>query len=161
MIDTHRPAESSIEAPQSALAELQHRGLVRHIGLSNVTARQVAEGRRICEIVCVQNHYNLAHRVDDALIDAWRATISPMSRSFRGGFTPLQSATLSDVARHLGATPMQAALAWLLRRSSNILLIPGTSSLAHVRENLVANELTRPGEALAALDSIAAGSGSI
>jgi aryl-alcohol dehydrogenase-like predicted oxidoreductase len=157
MLGHHAPAEGSIEAPLTALAELQRKGLVRHIGLSHVTSAQVAEGRRICEIVCVQNHYNLAHRTDDALIDDLaRDGIAYTPYFPLGGFTPLQSSTLSDVAARLGATPMQVALAWLLRRSPNILVIPGTSSVAHLRENLDAAGLHLTEEALAALDGIAA-----
>jgi aryl-alcohol dehydrogenase-like predicted oxidoreductase len=126
--------------------------LVRHIGLSNVTRAQIAEGRRICEIACVQNYYNLAHRDDDALIDDLAGQGIPYVPFFPlGGFTPLQSTTLSTVAARLGATPMQVALAWLLGRSPNILLIPGTSSVAHLRENLAAPGLTLPKEELAAL----------
>ncbi|HEX8757738.1 MAG TPA: aldo/keto reductase family oxidoreductase [Steroidobacteraceae bacterium] len=156
----HGPAEGSIEAPLSALAELQRKGLVRHIGLSNVTPAQIAEGRRICEVVCVQNHYNLAQRADDALIDDLaRDGIAYVPFFPLGGFTPLQSSTLTDVARGLGATTMQVALAWLLRRSPNILLIPGTSSLEHLRENLAAAGLSLPDGALAALDGIAAQAG--
>jgi len=157
MFSMHGPAEGSIEAPLTVLVELQRRGLVRHIGLSNVTPAQIAEGRGICEIVCVQNHYNLAHRADDALIDDLaRSGIAYVPYFPLGGFTPLQSSTLSEVAQRLGATPMQVALAWLLRRAPNILLIPGTSSVAHLRENLSATELDLPDEALAGLDSIAA-----
>lgn len=157
MFSAYGPAEGSLEEPLTALAQLQQQGLVRHIGLSNVTPAQVAEGRRIARIVCVQNHYNLAHRADDALIDALaRDGIAYVPFFPLGGFNPLQSATLSDVAQRLGVTPMQAALAWLLRRSPNILLIPGTSSLAHLRENLSAAELDLPAEAIAALDGIAA-----
>ena len=160
MIDAHGPAEGSIEAPLAALAELQHRGLVRHIGLSNVTAAQVAEGRSICDIVCVQNHYNLAHRADDRLIDdLTRDGIAYVPFFPLGGFAPLQSTALSEVAESRGATPMQVALAWLLRRSPNILLIPGTSSLAHLRENLAAGELPLPSDALAALDRVTASAG--
>ena len=155
MFDAHHPAEGSIEAPLSVLAELQRQGLVRHIGLSNVTAAQIAEGRRICEIVCVQNNYNLAHRDDDALIDELaRDGIAYVPFFPLGGFTPLQSATLTDVAARLGASPMQVALAWLLRRSPNVLLIPGTSSIAHLRENLAAGELELPEEAIRELDGI-------
>jgi len=151
----HGPAEGSIEAPLGAVAELQRKGLVRHIGLSNVTRAQIEEGRRICEIVCVQNHYNLAHRVDDVLIDELARDGTAYVPFFPlGGFTPLQSSILSEVAQRLGATPMQVALAWLLRRSPNILLIPGTSSRAHLRENLAAAELDLPPDALAALDGI-------
>jgi aryl-alcohol dehydrogenase-like predicted oxidoreductase len=155
MIDPHGPAEGSIEAPLTVLAELQRRGLVRHIGLSNVTARQVAEGRGIAPIVCVQNQYNLAHRGDDALIDELsQAGIAYVPFFPLGGFSPLQSTALSDVARSLGATPMQVALAWLLQRSPNILLIPGTSSVAHLRENLQAGDLKLPAESVHALDKI-------
>ena len=147
--------EASMEAPLTALADLQRQGLVRHIGLSNVTPAQIAEGRRICEIVCVQNHYNVAHRHDDALIDNLAGDRIAYVPFFPlGGFTPLQSSTLSGVAQGLGATPMQVALAWLLRRAPNILLIPGTSSLAHLRENLAAAELDLPDEAIERLDDI-------
>jgi len=156
MFDTHGPAEGSIEAPLAALAELQQRGLVRHVGLSNVTPAQIAEGRRICEIVCVQNHYNLAHRDDDALIDALaRDGIAYVPFFPLGGFTPLQSSTLSALAARVGATPMQVALAWLLRRAPNLLLIPGTSSLAHLRENVAAASLDLPADACAELDALA------
>jgi pyridoxine 4-dehydrogenase len=157
MFDPHGPAEGSIETPLATLAELQRQGLVRHIGLSNVTPAQVAEGRRIAEIACVQNHYNLAHRVDDALIDDLaRDNIAYVPFFPLGGFSPLQSSTLSDIAQRLGATPMQVALAWLLRRAPNILLIPGTSSVAHLRENLAAAELDLPDEAAAPLDGMTA-----
>jgi pyridoxine 4-dehydrogenase len=157
MHGTEEPAEGSIEAPLTVLAELQQQGLIRHIGLSNVTAAQLAEGRRICDIVCVQNMYNVAHRADDALIDTLAGDGIPYVPFFPlGGFTPLQSSTLSDVAKRLDLTPMQVALAWLLRRAANVLLIPGTSSVAHLRENLAAAELTLPQEALMALDGIAA-----
>ncbi|WP_412025229.1 aldo/keto reductase family oxidoreductase [Burkholderia cepacia] len=156
MFDRHGPAEGSIEAPLSVLAELQRRGLVRHIGLSNVTAAQVAQGRQICDIVCVQNHYNIAHRGDDALIDALaRDGIAYVPYFPLGGFSPLQSSTLSAVAARVGATPMQVALAWLLRRAPNVLLIPGTSSITHLRENLAAADLDLPEDALAELDRIA------
>ncbi len=156
MFDTHGPAEGSIEEPLTALAALQRQGLVRHIGLSNVTRTQVAEGRRICPIVCVQNQYNLVHRADDALIDALAADgIAYVPFFPLGGFTPLQSSALSDVARQLQATPMQVALAWLLRRAPNILLIPGTSSVAHLHENLAAAALDLPDEAMAALEKVA------
>ena len=144
-----------MEAPLRVLADLQRQGLVRHIGLSNVTAAQIGDGRRICEIVCVQNHYNVAHRTDDALIDSLAGDRIAYVPFFPlGGFTPLQSSTLSGVAQGLGATPMQVALAWLLRRAPNILLIPGTSSLAHLRENLAAAELDLPDEALKRLDGV-------
>ena len=147
--------EASMEPPLTVLADLQRQGLVRHIGLSNVTPAQIAEGRRICEIVCVQNHYNVAHRNDDALIDSLAGDRIAYVPFFPlGGFTPLQSSTLSDVAQGLGATPMQVALAWLLRRAPNVLLIPGTSSLAHLRENLAAAELDLLDEALKRLDRI-------
>lgn len=158
MISPHGPAEGSIEAPLTALAELQQQGLVRHIGLSNVTPTQIAEGRRICDIVCVQNHYNLAHREDDALIDDLaRANIAYVPYFPLGGFTPLQSATLSEVAARLNATPMQVALAWLLQRSPNILLIPGTSSIAHLQENLAADQLALSEEGIRKLDKMAGG----
>lgn len=156
MFDTHGPAEGSIEAPLSALAELQRQGLVRHIGLSNVTAAQIAEGRRICDIVCVQNHYNLAHRDDDDLVDALAGDgIAYVPYFPLGGFNPLQSSTLDAVAARLGATPMQTALAWLLQRAPNILLIPGTSSVAHLRENLAAGGLVLPEDAVRELDGVA------
>ena len=157
MFDVHGPAEGSIEAPLTVLADLQRRGLIRRIGLSNATRRQVAEGRRITEIVCVQNQYNLAHRADDALIDELAEAGTAYVPFFPlGGFGPLQSSVLSEVAARLGATPMQVALAWLLRRAPNIVLIPGTSSLGHLRENLAAAELTLPADAMAALDGIGA-----
>ncbi|GGA77509.1 oxidoreductase [Brucella endophytica] len=156
MFDAHGPAEGSIEAPLTVLADLQRQGLVRHIGLSNVTPTQLAEGRRICEIVCVQNMYNLAHRGDDAFIDDLaRDGIAYVPFFPLGGFSPLQSSTLSDVAARLGATPMQVALAWLLRRAPNILLIPGTSSVAHLRENLAAAELDLDADVLAELEGVA------
>jgi pyridoxine 4-dehydrogenase len=155
MFSIHGPAEGSIEAPVTVLAELQQKGLVRHVGLSNVTAAQIAEARRIVPIVCVQNQYNLAHRADDALIDDLAGDgIAYVPFFPLGGFAPLQSATLSDVAASLGATPMQVALAWLLQRSPNILVIPGTSSPDHLRENLQASTLQIPAEALANLNSI-------
>ena len=157
MFDTHGPAEGSIEAPLTALAELQRQGLVRHIGLSNVTPAQVAQGRAICRIACVQNHYNLVHRQDDALIDQLARDGIPYVPFFPlGGFSPLQSSALSGVAERLGATPMQVALAWLLRRSPNILLIPGTLSVGHLRENLAAGALDLPPDAMVALDGVAA-----
>ncbi len=156
MFDMHGPAEGSIEAWLTVLADLQRQGLVRHIGLSNATATQIAEGRRISKIVCVQNQYNLAHRGDDALIDALARDGIPYVPFFPlGGFSPLQSSILSDVATRLDATPMQVALAWLLRRAPNILLIPGTSSLAHLRENLAAAKLDLPKDTMTALDGIA------
>jgi aryl-alcohol dehydrogenase-like predicted oxidoreductase len=153
----HAPAEGSLEAPLTVLAELQRQGLVRHIGLSNVTATQVADGRRICAIACVQNLYNVAHREDDALIDELARLGTPYVPFFPlGGFTPLQSTALSDVARAIGATPMQVALAWLLQRAPNILLIPGTSSVAHLRENLAASGLALSRESVETLGRIAA-----
>jgi pyridoxine 4-dehydrogenase len=156
MFDAHGPAEGSIEAPFAALAELQRQGLVRHIGLSNVTPKQVAEGRAIADIVCVQNQYNLAHRDDDALIDELAAVgIAYVPFFPLGGFTPLQSTALSDVAKGLGATPMQVALAWLLQRAPNILLIPGTSSVEHLRENLAMANLELPSDTVTVLDQIA------
>src|SRR5579862_8012429 len=156
MFSIHGPAEGSIEAPLSVLAELQREGLVRHIGLSNVTPAQVAEARRMVSIVCVQNSYNVAQRTDDALIDALAgAGIAYVPFFPLGGFNPLQSSILSEVAQGLGGTPMQVALAWLLRRAPNILLIPGTSSVAHLRENLAAAELQVPNDAMTALDGVA------
>ena len=151
----HGPAEGPIEAPLTVLADLQRQGLVRHIGLSNVTPKQVADARAIAPIVCVQNHYNIAHRDDDVLIDdPATAGIAYVPFFPLGGFTPLQSTALSDVAKRLDATPMQVALAWLLKRAPNILLIPGTSSLGHLRENLAAAELELPADAVARLDAI-------
>jgi aryl-alcohol dehydrogenase-like predicted oxidoreductase len=155
MFGIHGPAEGSIEPTLAVLAELQRQGLVRHVGLSNVTAAQVAEGRRLCEIVCVQNHYNVARRADDALIDDLaKDGIAYVPFFPLGGFTPLQSSTLYEAAAALETTPMAVALAWLLERSPNILLIPGTSSLAHLRENLSAAELELPGEILEKLNGI-------
>jgi pyridoxine 4-dehydrogenase len=149
------PAEGSIEAPLNALAELRRRGLVRHIGLSNVTASQVAEGRRLTEIVCVQNHYNLTHRLDDPLIDDLAADAIAYVPFFPlGGFTPLRSSALDAVAARLGATPKQVALAWLLRRSPNMLLIPGTSSDAHLKENLASASLVLSAEDMATLNRV-------
>ncbi len=155
MFDVHDPAEGSIEAPLTVLAELQRQGLVRHVGLSNATSRQVAEGRGITEIVCVQNQYNLAYRGDDPLIEELAdAGVAYVPFFPLGGFTPLQSTALSDVAGKLDATPMQVALAWLLRRAPNILLIPGTSSVGHLRENLAAADLELPHDAMAVLERI-------
>ena len=149
------PTEGSIAEPLKALARLQRDGRVRHIGLSNVTAAQVAEGRAITDIVCVQNLYNLAHRRDDAMIDALAADgIAYVPFFPLGGFSPLQSDALSGVAAELGASPLQVALAWLLQRAPNILLIPGTSSVAHLRENIAAASLDLPEEARAKLDAI-------
>jgi pyridoxine 4-dehydrogenase len=156
MFDVHGPAEGSLEAQLSVLAELRERGLIRHIGLSNVTMTQVEEARRIVPVACVQNMYNLAHRNDDAMIDALAADGIPFVPFFPlGGFSPLQSGTLSAVAERLGKSPLQVAIAWLLQRAPNILLIPGTSSVAHLRENLAAAEITLPDEEMAALDRIA------
>jgi len=156
MIDPMQPAEGSIEAPLTALAELQRKGLVRRIGLSNVTPAQVAEGRRICDIVCVQNHYNLVHRIDDALIDELgRDHIAYVPFFPLGGFSPLQSATLSDVAARLGTSPNQVALAWLLHRAPNVLLIPGTASISHLKENLAAETLLLPDDLVVELDGMA------
>jgi pyridoxine 4-dehydrogenase len=155
MLGTHGPVEGSLEAPLTVLAELQRQGLIRHIGLSNVTPTQIADGRRICEIVCVQNAYNLAHRADDALIDGLaRDGIAYVPFFPLGGFTPLQSTAVSDVAAGLRVTPMQVALAWLLQRAPNVLLIPGTSSVAHLRENLAAADLVLPVEAVSVLNQI-------
>jgi aryl-alcohol dehydrogenase-like predicted oxidoreductase len=152
----HGPAEGSIAKEVTVLADLKRKGLIHHIGLSNVTAAQVAEAQAITEIVCVQNNYNLVNRNDDALIDDLaRRGIAYVPFFPLGGFTPLQSSTLSAVASRLGATPMQVALAWLLHRSPNILLIPGTSSVAHLRENLAAAQLTLSPETLTGLDEIA------
>ena len=157
---TQDTAEGSIEAPLTVLAELQQQGLIRHIGLSHVTPTQVAQGRSICNIVCVQNHYNLAHRKDDELIDDLaRDGIAYVPYFPLGGFSPLQSSALSQVAERLAASPMQVALSWLLQRSPNILLIPGTSSAAHLRENLAAVELVLPEEAIEQLDKIAGAGG--
>ncbi|EJC72065.1 putative oxidoreductase, aryl-alcohol dehydrogenase like protein [Rhizobium leguminosarum bv. trifolii WSM2012] len=154
--DLHGPAEGSIEAPLTVLADLQRQGLVRHVGLSNATSKQIVEGRGITEIVCVQNQYNLVHRADDRLIDDLIREGTAYVPFFPlGGFTPLQSSTLSDLAARLTATPMQVALAWLLRRAPNILLIPGTSSLSHLRENLAAAELVLPDDAVEKLNSMA------
>ena len=158
----HGPEEGSIAEQVTVLADLRRQGLIRHIGLSNVTATQVAEAQAITGIVCVQNNYNLAHRHDDALIDdlAQRG-VAYVPFFPLGGFTPLQSSTLSKVAGRLGATPMQVALAWLLHRSPNILLIPGTSSVAHLRENLAAGQLALSPETLAELDGIAGESAAV
>jgi aryl-alcohol dehydrogenase-like predicted oxidoreductase len=152
----HGVSEGSIAEQVTVLAECRRQGLIRHIGLSNATAAQVAEAQAITEIVCVQNNYNLAHRDDDALIDDLAGQgIAYVPFFPLGGFNPLQSSTLSAVADRLGVTPMQVALAWLLHRSPNILLIPGTSSLPHLRENLAAGELTLSPQSLAELDGIA------
>ena len=157
MFDAHGPAEGSIEPQVTVLASLQRQGLIRHIGLSNVTPAQIAEARRICDIVCVQNQYNIAHCDDDALIDDLARDGIPYVPFFPlGGFSPLQSTILSGVARRLGATPMQVALAWLLKRAPNILLIPGTSTLAHLRENLAAAGLDLPDDVTRDLEGITA-----
>lgn len=162
MGDVHAPSEGSIEKQITALAELQQRGLIRHIGLSNATPAQVAEAQRIAKIVCVQNHYNLVHRTDDALIDQLADKgIAYVPFFPLGGFTPIQSSALTEIAQTIGATPMQVALAWLLQRAPNILLIPGTSSVAHLRENLAAASLTLSGEILAKLDAIGRGDGQV
>ena len=153
----HGPSEGSITPQVTVLADLQHKGLINYIGLSNATAAQLKEAQTITDIVCVQNNYNLVHRQDDALIDDLaRQRIAYVPFFPLGGFTPLQSSTLSGVAEQLGATPMQVALAWLLHQSPNILLIPGTSSLTHLRENLAAGELVLPPEIFLQLDGVAA-----
>jgi len=152
------PTDGSIEAPLTVLAELKQQGLIRHLGVSNINANQLAEAASITEIVCVQNLYNLAHRDDDGFVaDLARRGIAYVPFFPLGGFTPLQSSELDTAAATLGATPMQVALAWLLQRSPNILLIPGTSSLGHLRENLSAATLELPAEMLAELDSIGRG----
>ena len=160
MLDVHGPAEGSLEAPLTVLAELKEQGLIRHIGLSNVTMQQVQDARRIAPIACVQNMYNLAHRNDDAMIDMLGRDGIPYVPFFPlGGFSPLQSDALSTVAANLEATPMQVAIAWLLRRSPNILLIPGTSSPLHLRENIAAAELVLPDEAMEKLETIVSADG--
>jgi len=149
------PGQESIEEPLSALAELKRKGLVRHIGLSNISPKQLAEARAMTEIVCVQNFYNVAHRNDDAFIDDLASQgIAYVPFFPLGGFTPLQSSVLDTAATSLGATPMQVALAWLLQRSPNILVIPGTSSIEHLHENLRASMLQIPPEVIADLDAI-------
>ena len=156
MGSVHGPREGSIGEQVTVLADLQRAGLIRHIGLSNVTAAQVAEAQAITNVVCVQNNYNLAHRHDDALIDDLaRRGVAYVPFFPLGGFTPLQSSTLSTVAHRLDSTPMQVALAWLLHRSPNVLLIPGTASLAHLRENMAAGKLNLSPQILAELDTIA------
>jgi len=153
--DVHAPTEGSIGKRVAALAELQRQGLIRHIGLSNVTSAQVAEAQGVAKIACVQNHYNLVHRDDDALIDELAAKGIAFVPFFPlGGFTPIQSSALNKIAARLGATPMQVALAWLLRRAPNILLIPGTSSRQHLRENLNAAELNLAQATMAELNAI-------
>ncbi len=152
------PTEGSIAEPLTVLAELKRQGLIQHLGLSNITPEQFAEGQKITEIVCVQNFYNVAHREDDSFIDSLgEQGIAYVPFFPLGGFTPLQSSTLDAAAASLGATPMQLALAWLLQRSPNILLIPGTSSLKHLRENLAAVTLQLPPEILSNLNSIGSG----
>lgn len=149
----HSPDEASIAEPFSALAELQRQGLIQHLGLSNVSAKQVTEAQSIAEVVCVQNHYNLAHRADEQLIaELGKQGIAYVPFFPLGGFTPLQSQTLSDVAKRLETSPMCVALAWLLQRAPNLLLIPGTSSVAHLHENLTAAELLIPQDMLAELE---------
>jgi pyridoxine 4-dehydrogenase len=156
MLDVHGPAEGSLEEPLTTLAELREKGLIRHIGLSNVTHKQIEDARKMVPIVCVQNAYNVAHRADDPLIDELeKEGIAYVPFFPLGGFNLLQSSALSDVAQALNATPMQVALAWLLQRSSNILLIPGTSSVEHLRENLASAELTLPPDALKVLGQLA------
>jgi aryl-alcohol dehydrogenase-like predicted oxidoreductase len=155
MFDAHEPKEGAIERQVTALAQLRDEGLVRHIGISNATAAQIAQAQRITPIACVQNHYNLMHRHDDALIDDLAAQgIAYVPYFPLGGFSPLQSAALSKIAQALGATPMQTALAWLMHRAPNILLIPGTSSLDHLRENMQAQALQLSDETLAELDAL-------
>ena len=156
MFSAHGPAEGDITAPLTAVAELQREGKIRHVGLSNATPAQVEAGRKICPIVCVQNQYNLAHREDDEFI-AWLGyhEIAYVPFFPLGGFSPLQSDTLTEVATRLEATPMQVALAWLLARAPNILLIPGTSSRGHLRENIAAASIELPADAMTALDGIA------
>ncbi|MCF6688005.1 oxidoreductase [Raoultella terrigena] len=157
MLGTHGPVEGSLEGPLTTLLELKERGLIRHIGLSNVTATQVADAQKMTPVVCVQNQYNVANRQDDELIDALAAqNIAYVPFFPLGGFTPLQAQELNDIAAELAATPMQVALAWLLQRSANILLIPGTSSLQHLEENLAAATLTLPAAALSTLDNLKA-----
>ena len=160
MGDVHAPSEGSLEAPFTVLAELQQKGLIRHLGVSNVTPTQVADARRIAPVVCVQNQYNLAHRADDAFIaDLAQAGVAYVPFFPLGGFTPLQSDVLTEVASRLDATPMQVALAWLLHRSPNILVIPGTSSLQHLRENLKAAALKIPHDSLSDLNGISSETG--
>ena len=153
-----RPSEGSIEGPLTVLAELKNRGLIRHLGLSNVTPGQLAEAQKVSEIVCVQNFFNIAHREDDTFIEELaRQGVAYVPFFPLGGFTPLQSSELDAVAASVSATPMQVALAWLLHRAPNILLIPGTSSVKHLRENLQAVRLQLSSETIMKLDSIAAG----
>jgi len=157
MFNAHHLEEGSIEEQVTTLAELQQKGLIKHIGLSHAMRAQIAEARRIVPIVCVQNQYNLAHRGDDALVAELAAEgIAYVPYFPLGGFSPLQSDALTNAAKRMEATPMQVALAWLLQRSPNILVIPGTSSVAHLRENLQAAQLEIPADVLAELDGIAA-----
>ena len=157
MGDVHGPKEGSIAEQVGILAELRRKGLIRHIGLSNVTAAQLAEAQAVTDIVCVQNNYNLVHRDDDAFIDELASQgIAYVPFFPLGGFTPLQSSTLSDIAKLVGSTPMQVALAWLLHRSPNILLIPGTSSVVHLRENLAAGQLSLSPDVIMELNGLAA-----
>jgi aryl-alcohol dehydrogenase-like predicted oxidoreductase len=157
MFSGHGPEEGSVAEGVTVLADLKRQGLIKHVGISNATAAQVAEAQTITDIVCVQNNYNLAHRHDDALIDDLaRSGVAYVPFFPLGGFSPLQSSILLSVAERLGETPMQVALAWLLHRSPNILLIPGTSSLVHLRENMAAGALPLSVEILAELDGIAA-----
>jgi pyridoxine 4-dehydrogenase len=158
MGDVHKPSEGSIEAQFTALADLQRQGLIRHLGLSNVTPAQLAQARRIGEVACIQNHFNLAHRDDDAFIDALaQAGIAYVPFFPLGGFSPIQSSALSAIAADLEATPMQVALAWLLRRAPNILLIPGTSSLDHLKENMAAADIELSPEVMDNLAAVASG----
>jgi aryl-alcohol dehydrogenase-like predicted oxidoreductase len=155
MGNVHAPSEGSIEEQFTTLAELQRQGLIRHLGLSNATSAQVTQAQRIADVVCVQNQYNLVHRHDEALVDELgQKGIAYVPFFPLGGFSPLQSETLSSVAQKLDATPMQVALAWLLARAPNILLIPGTSSLKHLKENLAAAELVLSDDVLAELEAI-------
>lgn len=157
MFGVHGPEEGSLEAPLETLISLKERGLIRHIGLSNVTAKQVADAQKMTPVACVQNLYNVANRADDALIDSLNEQGIAFVPFFPlGGFTPLQAGELNEVAQFLGATPMQIALAWLLQRSPNILLIPGTSSPQHLQENLASAKITLPPEALEKLNGIGA-----
>lgn len=155
MLNVHKPQEGSLEAPLAALLELKERGLIRHIGLSNVTPKQVEDAQQMTPVACVQNLYNLANRQDDELVETLaKQGIAYVPFFPLGGFTPLQSAGLSEVAQALKATPMQVALAWLLQRSPNIMLIPGTSSVAHLQENMAAVKLTLPAQALEILNEM-------
>lgn len=156
MLDVHGPVEGSLEPQLEAMLNLKARGLIRHIGLSNVTAKQVEEAQKMTPVACVQNHYNLANRQDDALIDRLAAQgISYVPFFPLGGFSPLQSAQLTQVARELNASTLQVALAWLLQRSPNMLLIPGTSSPEHLKQNLASAQVVLPADAIQRLDSIA------